>query len=97
MENNSLRKDLAKFVEGTSKLNILLQHKRLLFDKEGIGFTILEDKNKNFYNIPVKMYRRCSKGNYIEAVCKDILIEGVIACKICDSKNHVSENCSYKK
>ena len=68
IENNNLKKDLAKFVERPSKLNILLQNKRLPFSKEGIGF--MEDKNRIAYNVPIYICRRCGKGNHIEATCK---------------------------
>ena len=55
IENNNLKKDLAKFVERSSKLNLLLQNKRLPFSKEGIGYE--EDENKNSYNLPLSIYR----------------------------------------
>ena len=93
-ENNSLKKDLAKFVEGSSKLNLLLQNSRLPFSKEGIGYK--EDENRNSYDIPVNICRRCGKGNHIEAACKETLVEGLKFCNICDSKKHTSETCSYR-
>ena len=64
-ENNSLKKDLGKFVEGSSKLNLLLQNSRLPFSKEGIGYN--EDENRNSYDFPVNICRRCGKGNHIKA------------------------------
>ena len=94
IENNSLKKDLVKFVEGSSKLNLLLQNSRLPFNKEGIGYE--EDENKNSYDIPINICRRCGKGNHIEAACKETLVEGLKICSICDSKKHSSETCSYR-
>ena len=86
--------ELAKFVEGSSKLNLLLQNSRLPFSKEGIGYE--KDENQNSYDIPANICRRCGRGNHIEAACKETLVKGLKTCTICDSKKHSSETCSYR-
>ena len=56
----------------------------------------MEDENKNSYSLLTNICRRCGKGNHIEAACKETLIKGLTICKICDSKKHSSEICSYR-
>lgn len=80
--NVSMRKDLTKFVEGSSKLDMLLKYMRYPFSKESLGF--LEDKNENSYDLLAKLCRRCGKGNYIEVTSKEPIVSGLNVCKIYD-------------
>ena len=75
-----MKRDLTKFVEDSSKQNLLLKHRRLPGNKDGLGFKSSENKNNNSYSISVKTCRQCGKEGHIEVACKGPQVTGLKAC-----------------
>ena len=76
-ENEVLTKDLLKFTLSSSIMNKLLKYGRTPFDQSGLSFDPDKEVNKNPYNIPASMSRRCGVSGHIEVACKAPPVSGI--------------------
>ena len=76
-ENEVLTKDLLKFTLSSSIMNKFLKYGRTPFDRSGLSFDPDKEVNKNPYNIPASMCRRCGVSGHIEVACKAPLVSGI--------------------
>lgn len=94
MQNNneeeiiSLKKDLAKFVQGEENLNIMLGAQRSSLDKQGIGYNLVKNITSTTNKIRVINNKPRNKPLY----CSPF-----VTCKNCGLKGHFDTNCNKIK
>ena len=76
-ENEVLTKDLLKFTSSSSIMNKLLTYGRTPFNRSGLNFDPDKEVNKNPYNIPASICRRCGVSGHIEVACKAPPVSGI--------------------
>ncbi|RDX70664.1 hypothetical protein CR513_50069, partial [Mucuna pruriens] len=66
-----LKKDLANFVNGSFKINVLSKNRRHPIDKIGVEYDKMNDKKSKSSNSYTTSYNYCGKSRYLESECND--------------------------